>query len=47
MSEIVDIKRRSFLKGTAAAAAGVTLASTSAFAFNPYEDAIDDKMKRY
>jgi thiosulfate reductase/polysulfide reductase chain A len=46
MSEIVDLKRRSFLKGTAAVAGGAALASTSAFALSPYEDAENAKMKK-
>ncbi|WP_457560260.1 molybdopterin-dependent oxidoreductase [Caminibacter sp.] len=46
MSEIVDLKRRSFLKGTAAVAGGAALASTSAFALSPYEDAENAKMQK-
>lgn len=46
MSEIVDLKRRSFLKGSAAAAAGVAMAGSSAFAFGPYEDAANEKEKK-
>ncbi|WP_457563612.1 molybdopterin-dependent oxidoreductase, partial [Caminibacter pacificus] len=43
MSEIIDLKRRSFLKGSAAAAGGVALASTSSFALSAYEDAENAK----
>ncbi|SFV59137.1 Anaerobic dehydrogenases, typically selenocysteine-containing [hydrothermal vent metagenome] len=39
MSEIINLKRRNFLKGSAAAAAGVTLASSSAYALSAYEEA--------
>jgi thiosulfate reductase/polysulfide reductase chain A len=46
MSEIVDLKRRSFLKGTAATAAGVALASSSAFAFDPYKASEDAKTEK-
>ncbi|MEO1924059.1 MAG: molybdopterin-dependent oxidoreductase [Nautiliaceae bacterium] len=46
MSEIIDLKRRSFLKGSAAAAAGAGLASTSAFALSAYEDAENAKEKK-
>jgi len=46
MSKIIDLKRRSFLKGSAAAAAGVSLASTNAFALSPYEDALNAKEKK-
>lgn len=46
MSEIINLKRRNFLKGSAAAAAGVAAATTPAFAFNPYEDAINAKEKK-
>jgi thiosulfate reductase/polysulfide reductase chain A len=46
MSEIINLKRRNFLKGSAAAAAGIAAASTPAFAFNPYEDALDAKEKK-
>ncbi|GAB6045355.1 hypothetical protein JCM11957_09530 [Caminibacter profundus] len=46
MSKIVDLKRRSFLKGSAATAAGVSLASTSAFALSPYEDAENAKEEK-
>ncbi|WP_456488455.1 molybdopterin-dependent oxidoreductase [Caminibacter pacificus] len=46
MSEIIDLKRRSFLKGSAAAAAGVALTSTSSFALGAYEDAVNAKMKK-
>ncbi|GAX87144.1 thiosulfate reductase/polysulfide reductase chain A [Lebetimonas natsushimae] len=46
MSEIVDLKRRSFLKGSAAAAAGAAVVSTSAFAFGPYEEAANEKEKK-
>ena len=45
MSKIVDLKRRNFLKGSAAAAAGVAAISTSAFAF-PYEDAENAKEEK-
>lgn len=46
MSEIVDLKRRSFLKGSAAAAATAAVASTSAFAFGAYEEAENEKTKK-
>ncbi len=46
MSEIIDLKRRSFLKGSAAVAGGAALASTSAFALSPYEDALNAKEKK-
>jgi thiosulfate reductase/polysulfide reductase chain A len=46
MSEIIDLKRRSFLKGSAAVAGGAALASTSAFALSPYEDAENAKIKK-
>jgi len=46
MSEIINLKRRNFLKGSAAAAAGVTLASTSAYALSAYEDAQSQKKKK-
>ena len=43
MSKIVDLKRRNFLKTSAAAAAGASMASSFAFGFSPYEDAIEQK----
>ena len=43
MSKIVDLKRRNFLKGSAAAAAGLSMTSSLAFGFDPYEDAIERK----
>ncbi|WP_024789879.1 molybdopterin-dependent oxidoreductase [Lebetimonas sp. JH292] len=46
MSEIVDLKRRSFLKGSAAAAAGVAVTGSSAFAFGPYEEGLNEKEKK-
>ena len=46
MSKIVDLKRRNFLKGSAATAAGVTMASSMAFGFSPYEDAIEAKNEK-
>jgi len=46
MSKIVDLKRRNFLKGTAATAAGATMASSFAFGFSPYEDAIEAKNEK-
>ncbi len=46
MSEIIDLKRRNFLKGSAAAAAGVAVATTSANAFNPYDDALEAKEQK-
>ncbi len=46
MSEIIDLKRRSFLKGSAAVAAGVGLATTSSFALNPYDVAIEEKKSK-
>jgi len=46
MSEIINLKRRNFLKGSAAAAAGVTLAGTSAYALSAYEDAESAKEKK-
>ena len=46
MSEIINLKRRNFLKGSAAAAGGAMLASTSAYAFSAYEDAENTKEKK-
>jgi len=46
MSEIIDLKRRNFLKGSAAAAAGATLASSSAYALSAYEEAESAKEKK-
>ncbi len=46
MSTIINLKRRNFLKGSAAAAAGVSLAGTSAYAFGAYEDAENAKEKK-
>ncbi len=46
MSEIVDLKRRSFLKTSAAVGAGASLGVTSAFALSPYEDAENLKQKK-
>ena len=46
MSEIVDLKRRNFLKGSAAAVAGAGLASTSAYALSAYDEAISAKEKK-
>jgi hypothetical protein len=43
MSEIVDLRRRSFLKGSAAAAAATAMATSSAFAFGAYEEAKNEK----
>ncbi len=45
MSKIVDLKRRNFLKGSAAAAVGAGLASTSAFA-SSYDDAKELKQQK-
>ena len=46
MSEIINLKRRNFLKGSAAAAAGVAVASTSAYALSAYEEAESAKAKK-
>ncbi|NPA10683.1 MAG: molybdopterin-dependent oxidoreductase [Epsilonproteobacteria bacterium] len=46
MSEIVDLKRRSFLKGSAAVAAGAGLAASSSFALSAYEEAENAKKKK-
>ena len=46
MSEIIDLKRRNFLKGSAAAAVGAGVATTSAFALQSYEDAKDAKKQK-
>ncbi len=46
MSEIINLKRRNFLKGSAAAAAGVAVASSSAYALNAYEEAESTKEKK-
>ena len=46
MSETIDLKRRNFLKGSAAAAAGIGMASTSAFALSSYEEAESLKEKK-
>ena len=46
MSKIVDLKRRNFLKSSAAAAAGVSLASTSAFGLSAYSEAENAKEKK-
>ncbi len=46
MSKIVDLKRRNFLKTSAATAAGASMASSMAFGFSPYEDAIEEKNKK-
>jgi thiosulfate reductase/polysulfide reductase chain A len=46
MAEIVDLKRREFLKTSAAVAAGVGLASSSAFGLSAYEDAEDLKAQK-
>jgi thiosulfate reductase/polysulfide reductase chain A len=45
MSKIVDLKRRNFLKGSAAAAAAASVASTSAFA-GSYDDAKNLKQQK-
>ena len=46
MSKVVDLKRRNFLKGSAAVAAGASLASTNAFALGSYESALNEKEKK-
>ena len=46
MSKIVDLKRRNFLKTSAAATAGASMASSMAFGFSPYEDAIEAKNEK-
>ena len=46
MSEIINLKRRNFLKGSAAAAGGAVLASTSAYALSAYEEAESAKEKK-
>jgi len=46
MSKIVDLKRRNFLKSSAAAAAGVSLASTSAFGLSAYSEAENAKEEK-
>ena len=46
MSKIVDLKRRNFLKSSAAAAAGVSLVSTSAFGLSAYSEAENAKEKK-
>ena len=46
MSKIVDLKRRNFLKTSAATAAGASMASSLAFGFSPYEDAIEAKNQK-
>ena len=46
MSKIVDLKRRNFLKTSAATAAGASVASSFAFGFGPYEDAIEAKNEK-
>ena len=46
MSEIINLKRRNFLKGSAAAAAGVAVASTSSYALSAYEEAESAKEKK-
>ena len=46
MSEIIDLKRRNFLKGSAAAAVGAGVATTSAFALEAYEEAKDVKKQK-
>ena len=46
MSKIIDLKRRNFLKSSAAAAAGVSLASTSAFGLSAYGEAENAKEKK-
>ena len=45
MSEIIDLKRRNFLKGSAAAAAAAGVATTSAFA-SSYDDAKELKEQK-
>ncbi|RUM56654.1 MAG: thiosulfate reductase, partial [Nautilia sp.] len=45
MSKIIDLKRRNFLKGSAAAAAAASVASTSAFA-GSYDDAKNLKQQK-
>jgi thiosulfate reductase/polysulfide reductase chain A len=45
MSKIVDLKRRNFIKGSAAAAAAASIASTSAFA-GSYDDAKNLKQQK-
>jgi thiosulfate reductase/polysulfide reductase chain A len=46
MSEIIDLKRRNFLKGSAAAAVGAGVATTSAFALESYGDAKEAKKEK-
>ncbi|EDM24581.1 molybdopterin-dependent oxidoreductase [Caminibacter mediatlanticus] len=46
MSEVIDLKRRNFLKTSAAVGAGVSMGATSAFALSPYEDAINLKEEK-
>jgi len=46
MSEIIDLKRRNFLKGSAAAAVGAGVATTSAFALESYGDAKEAKQQK-
>jgi len=47
MSKIVNLKRRNFLKSSAVAAAGVSLVSTSSFAFSDnYDSALSELEKK-
>jgi thiosulfate reductase/polysulfide reductase chain A len=46
MAEIVDLKRRSFLKTSAAVAGGAALLSTNAFGLSAYEDAEELKAEK-
>jgi thiosulfate reductase/polysulfide reductase chain A len=46
MSEIIDLKRRNFLKGSATAAVAAGVATTSAFALESYGDAKEAKKEK-
>ncbi len=46
MSEIINLKRRKFLKGSAAAAAGAATVVSSAYALGAFEEAKEEKAKK-